>query len=130
MIHHNDALPILNRSLCGVNPSKIYFGYSDMHVKRFDKKKWDAKLPCSTLDHKSNFNPNRGIQNDAYNCGIWALIEICNRKCGANEPIGSKTTDELNNYRLRIFTLMITFTKLHKRIMRTIGYLNGRKTML
>ena len=34
-------------------------------------------------------------------------MEICNRKCGANEPIGSKTTVELNNYRLRIFTLMI-----------------------
>ena len=103
---------IYNMDSNGVNPSQIYLGYGDMHVKQFDKKKWDAKLLCSTLDHSSNNNPNRGIQHDGYNCGIWALMEICNRKCGSNEPIGNKTTDELKDYRLRIFTLMISIYKI------------------
>ena len=48
-----------------------------------------------------------GMQFDDFNCGIWAMMEICNRKCGANDPIGNKTTAELKNYRLRLFTLMI-----------------------
>ena len=98
---------IYNMDSNGVNPSQIYFGYGDMHVKQFHKKNRDVKQPFSTLDHSSNNNPNSGIQHDGYNCRIWALMEICNRKYGSNEPIGIKTTAELKNYRLPLFTLMI-----------------------
>ena len=37
---------------------------------------------------------------------------MCSRKCGSNEPIGEKTPEELKNYRLRLFTLMINIYKI------------------
>ena len=40
------------------------------------------------------------------------MMEICNRKCGYNESIGEKSTDQLRDYRLRLFTLMINVYKI------------------
>ena len=54
-----------------------------------------------------NSNPNRGIQNDNFNCGVWVLMEMFNRESGVNEPIGIRTIEELKKYRLRIFNLLI-----------------------
>ena len=67
--------------------------------------------PFSTLDHKSNLHPTRGIQHGDYNCGV-ELMEICNWTCGGNEQIGYRTIDELKNHRLRIFTVIINIYEL------------------
>ena len=82
----------------GVKPSQPYLGYEDMDVNGFNKNDWDTKKPFSTLDHKKNSNPNRGIQNDNFNCGVWVLMEMFNRESGVNEPIGTRTIEELKQY--------------------------------
>ena len=35
---------------------------------------------------------------DLVNCGVWALMEMCNRKCGFNEQIGTRTIADLKQY--------------------------------
>ena len=95
-----------------VNPSQIYFGYDDMNVKEFKKETFENVQNVSTLDHSFNTNPKRGIQFDKFNCGIWVMMEMCNRKCGCNEAIGDKTIQQLKDYRLRLFTLMINVYKI------------------
>ena len=103
---------IYNMDSTCVNPSQIYFGYDDMNVKEFKKDTFDNVQNVSTLDHSFNTNPKRGIQFDQFNCGIWVLMEMCNRKCGRIEPVGAKTVQQLKEYRLRLFTLMINLYKI------------------
>ena len=50
----------------------------------FNKVDWDTNKPFSTLDHNKNTNSNRGIQNDDFNCGVWALMEMLSRESGEN----------------------------------------------
>ena len=92
---------IYHKDSTGVKPGNIYFGYGDMNINKFDKKEFEKDKPCSGLDHENNVNPNLGIQDDGFNCGIWVLMEMWNRRVDGNtDRIGPKSKEDLKGYRL------------------------------
>ena len=83
---------IYHKDSTGVKPGSIYFGYGDMQIKQFAKKKFKKDKTSSTLDHKGNVDPKRGHQKDGFNCGIWVLMEMFNRgHDGYTDVIGDRT---------------------------------------
>ena len=64
--------------------------------------------PCSSLDHDSNLNPNKGIQYYGFNYGIWVLMEMCNIGVdGYTDGIDQRSVEDLKGYRLRLFNYLI-----------------------
>jgi len=76
---------IYHKDSHGSKSSQLYLGYGDMNPIGFNKVDWDTNKPFSTLDHNKNTNSNRGIQNDDFNCGVWALMEMFHRESAVNE---------------------------------------------
>ena len=91
-----------------------HHGWNDMHIKGFHLAATSDGVELSSLDHDATGCEGMGLQSDAYNCGVWALMELFNRKKGFNTPIGVKTEDELNDYRLKLFNLLIHIYELHE----------------
>jgi len=104
---------IYYKEKCGVVLNTQYFSSDDMNCTSFSIKDHPEKLYCSTLDHKANEDPNRGKQDDSSNCGTWVLMEMFNRtNKGYQSAIGTRTGVELQQFRVKVFQLMISLYEL------------------
>ena len=92
-------------------------GWNDLHIESYsdDGNKSKKLLESSSLDHDARGSKGMGIQTDGHNCGVWALMELFNRKEGFNKPIGPKTEKELDDYRLKMFNVLIQIYELHNK---------------
>ena len=104
---------IYYKEKCGVAMTTNYFSSNDMNINSFSLKDKPEKIICSTLDHKANEDPNRGKQDDSCNCGTWVLMEMFNRTDkGYQSAIGTRTKLELQQFRVKVFQLMISLYEL------------------
>ena len=104
---------IYYKEKCGVALNNLCFSFTDMNCTSFTLKDQPKKLICSTLDHMANEDPNRGKQKDSRNCGTWVLMEMFNRTDkGYKCAIGTRTKLDLQQFRVKVFQLMISLYEL------------------
>ena len=96
---------------------EAHLDWNDMHINGFSLAE-SAGLSNgheeSSLDHDSNTCVGIGFQSDGYNCGVWKIMELFNCKDGCTKPVGIKTEMESNDYRLKLFNLLIHIYRLHE----------------